>query len=136
MCVHGAHTFKPMLELVTQDEFETWMLLEFCDRGSLHRAVERGRISSRNAQGQPDMVRVAWLLAYCQLWASARCSVLPTGVSGSIPSMLVIPQTHLALTISFSFVRSRVLRAPLDGVLLLRVGTTLALPRELLLGQW
>ncbi len=40
-----------------QDEFETWMLLEFCDRGSLHRAIERHRISARNGDGKIELVR-------------------------------------------------------------------------------
>ena len=43
--------------LNAQDEFETWMLLEFCDRGSLHRAIERRRIQARNVSGQMDLVR-------------------------------------------------------------------------------
>lgn len=35
------------------------MLLEFCDRGSLHRAVERRRIVARNPEGQLDLVQPA-----------------------------------------------------------------------------
>ena len=59
------HMFLPLIiwcRLGYQDEFETWMLLEFCDRGSLHRAIERGRIASRAADGQLELVRPAPLL--------------------------------------------------------------------------
>ncbi len=42
---------------IAQDEFETWMLLEFCDRGSLHRAIERRRIAARNGDGRIELVR-------------------------------------------------------------------------------
>ena len=40
-----------------QDEIETWMLLEYCDSGALQLAVERGRISARNAEGELELVR-------------------------------------------------------------------------------
>ena len=33
------------------------MLLEYCDRGSLQRAIERGKLRSRGPEGGPDMVR-------------------------------------------------------------------------------
>ncbi len=40
------------------DGIETWMLLEYCDRGSLQRAIERGKLNSRSGEGGPDMVRL------------------------------------------------------------------------------
>ena len=56
-CSHQCHI------LFRQDEFETWMLLEFCDRGSLHRAIERRRIAARNGDGKIELV---WgLAAFC-----------------------------------------------------------------------
>jgi hypothetical protein len=39
-----------------QDVLETWMLLEYCDRGSLQRAIERGKLQSRAPGGGPDLV--------------------------------------------------------------------------------
>lgn len=47
------------------DNEETWMVLEFCDKGSLQRALLQGRFKRRDSQ-QPDMVsstaicRVYW----------------------------------------------------------------------------
>ena len=41
---------------IPQEEYlETWMLLEYCDRGSLSFAVERGKLKDRSGNG-PDMV--------------------------------------------------------------------------------
>lgn len=39
---------------------ETWMLLEYCDRGNLDSAMRNGRFK-RKADGLPDLV-----CAYCQ----------------------------------------------------------------------
>jgi hypothetical protein len=37
------------------EALETWMVLEFCEKGSLQRALSQGRFKRRNSQ-QPDMV--------------------------------------------------------------------------------
>ena len=39
------------------DLLETWMLMEFCERGSLERAIKQGKFR-RAADGQPEMVRL------------------------------------------------------------------------------
>ena len=44
--------------MAQEDEgIETWMLLEYCDRGSLQRAIERGKLTSRGPEGGADMVQ-------------------------------------------------------------------------------
>jgi len=46
-----------LLPVAQEDEgIETWMLLEYCDRGSLQRAIERGKLTSRGPEGGADMV--------------------------------------------------------------------------------
>jgi hypothetical protein len=37
------------------DLLETWMILEYCERGSLERAIKQGRFK-KAANGQPEMV--------------------------------------------------------------------------------
>lgn len=39
------------------DVLETWMLLEYCERGSLERALARGKLK-RPGTNEPDMVRL------------------------------------------------------------------------------
>ena len=45
------------------------MLLEYCDRGSLQRAIERGKLQSRAPGGGPDLV------SNCSLQTTLCCSV-------------------------------------------------------------
>ena len=59
-CLLGpAHALwrETMACAVLQEDVETWMLLEYCDRGALSRAVERGKLKSRSGDGGPDLVR-------------------------------------------------------------------------------
>lgn len=53
---------------------ETWMLLEYCDRGSLQRAIERGKLQSRAPGGGPDLVsHCHFSLQTVPLNATASC---------------------------------------------------------------
>lgn len=53
----GSKPFLILILSLSQDVLETWMLLEYCDRGSLARAIERGKLQSRAPGGGPDLVR-------------------------------------------------------------------------------
>ena len=55
---------KP-LELV-----QTWIVMEYCARGSLEQAVKLGKL--KLADGQPDMVRGAYSALRCTLAESSR----------------------------------------------------------------
>lgn len=60
--------------MLEQDVLETWMLLEYCDRGSLQRAIERGKLQSRAPGGGPDLVsHCHFSLQTVPLNATASC---------------------------------------------------------------
>ena len=71
-----ASSRPPMPCMCRQEEaFETWMLLEFCDRGALSRAIERGKLRSRAVANAPDLVCSPWEPAIRAVGASVLCSL-------------------------------------------------------------
>ena len=74
------------------DGIETWMLLEYCDRGSLQRAIERGKLNARSGEGGPDMVRTMLQCAACFLslgWSSAELHHVYCSASRGLHPLLV-----------------------------------------------
>lgn len=63
------------------------MLLEYCDRGSLARAIERGKLMSRAPGGGPDLVRFSESISLpTSLPPSLPCSALLSSILGAAQS--------------------------------------------------
>ncbi|DBA69100.1 TPA: hypothetical protein ACH3X2_013106 [Trebouxia sp. C0005] len=77
-----------------KDEMQTWMLLEYCDRGSMEKACEQNRFKNKQ-DGKPDMVRAAHMHILCTayLWClhnvhTPRTNVL-TGIHACLSAVTV-----------------------------------------------
>jgi hypothetical protein len=55
------------------DLLETWIIMEFCERGSLERALKLGKFKARD--GSPEMVRTLQILDLCVLGTLFCCDI-------------------------------------------------------------